>query len=131
MHHNKESTGIYEPPSWLRTCTHSALLPTQLGQAVGDLLCRAYPLPAELARLAGGLRELALLNHTCGQEELAVLSSVRYPGGARLLCSAPSPASSPACTHRGLQVSHPQLTDWSLCWSPYCCLAHPPCSSRT
>ncbi|KAL4432162.1 hypothetical protein ABPG77_005924 [Micractinium sp. CCAP 211/92] len=46
-------------------------------QAVGDLLCRAYPLPGELARLAGSLRELALLNHTCGQEELAVLSALQ------------------------------------------------------
>ncbi|KAL4421410.1 hypothetical protein ABPG75_010701 [Micractinium tetrahymenae] len=48
--------------------------PAAIAQIAGDVACRAYALPAELARLAGSLRKLALLNHTCGQQELAVLS---------------------------------------------------------
>jgi hypothetical protein len=44
-----------------------------------------YPLPTGLAQLAAGLRELALLEHTCSAEELRVLSAVRH---AALRCAA-------------------------------------------
>lgn len=50
--------------------------PAAAAQVAGDYLFRVFPLPAEVARLAGSLRELALHNHTCGQEELAVLSAL-------------------------------------------------------
>lgn len=39
-----------------------------------------YPLPPGLAALAGRLREVVLLEHTCAPDELAVLSTVSGTG---------------------------------------------------
>jgi len=62
--------------------------PPSPGSPEADLAGRMYALSAELARLAGSLAELALLNHTCGAAELDVLSTVRTLCCAVVCCAA-------------------------------------------
>lgn len=73
------TASVRAPRNQRVTCIHAPPRPPPPRQVAGDYLFRVFPLPAEVARLAGSLRELALHNHTCGQEELAVLSAVRQP----------------------------------------------------
>ncbi|PSC73680.1 adenylate cyclase [Micractinium conductrix] len=50
--------------------------PIPAAAAATEADARRYPLPAQLGSLAGSLRELVLLNHTAGQEELGALSAL-------------------------------------------------------